>query len=193
MNNEEQSIFKYGFELLEKRYPKETLHEDIKALYLQHFMENLTSAEFLEAVKHSILNSRFMPTAADLVEYVKGGKEAKAIQEWRDILTASSRTDDLSQLTYVSARAQVALRAIGGLRAVAIADNRDRQRMEKSFIMVYCQCSSKDTQSLPQSISNPSQQDTEIPLEPSPMPDSVKAKLQELKGKYAMNGNRKEG
>jgi hypothetical protein len=184
----EKDGFDYGFELLDKRYPKETLHEDIKALYLQHFRENLTDDEFLEAVKYIILHSRFMPTAGDIVEYIHGGKEAKGIQEWQGILTASGKHEKERQesLAYLSDRARVALRALGGINTLRLAISHaqnalvEQQRMEKKFLTVYCQCSTQDRNILAQApVAAPVEVKEEVG-EPAPMPDFFKKQLEKL-------------
>lgn len=177
----DSKIFDNGMKLLELNYDR-TLPQEIKALWLKHLNKHLNSEEFLVAVKHIILHNRFMPTASELVEHIHGSKQAQALLEWRRILEASATIDSI-YLAYISTRAKVALHAIGGIRAVGLADQYQRSRMEKSFITVYCQCSEKDARMLPQkSTSAPSEasQDTE---EYSPMPEHIREKLERLFGK----------
>jgi hypothetical protein len=178
-----EKIFNYGIDLLEQNHNRQ-LPPAIKTIWREYLDENLTDSEFVQSVKHLILHSRFMPTASDLVEYIHGGKESKGIQEWQDIVKVSARTDDASQLPYVTTRARVALQAVGGLTAVALADNRERQRLEKSFLTVYCQCSSKDSKSLPQSAPVPTQETDKAPPEPSPMPEHIKQRIEALKADF---------
>jgi hypothetical protein len=143
-------MFDYGIDLLQQNYDRQ-LTEPIKQIWLSYLDENLTDEEFVEAVKHSILHSRFMPTAGDLVDHIHGGKETKGLQEWASILDAAGRDDAQERLVYLSDRASIALKAIGGVRVVGLADGFERPRLEKKFISIYCQCSSEDRKALAQS------------------------------------------
>jgi hypothetical protein len=96
----------------------------------------------------------FMPSPSKFVEYIQGSKEAKALQEWQLIVQSSGRPDP--DLSYLSDRGQIALKAIAGIRAVAQASSDTRsgmselQRLEKKFVAVYLQCSAQDRRTLSQ-------------------------------------------
>jgi hypothetical protein len=172
-----------GITLLSAHYERKLL-DDVVKIWKEYLSEHLDETEFKEAVRYSILHERFMPTAGDLVNYVHGNKEAKAIQEWRLVLEAAKNCNDLSQLAYLDVRAQVALQAVGGLQAVGLADSYERQRLEKSFITVYCQSGTKDSKSLPQSSPVSTQEADKAPPEPSPMPEHIKQKIEALKSNF---------
>jgi|GEM_PF-2456236 hypothetical protein len=197
-----QKVYEKMFDLLEMNYGK-TLASPIKHIWKDFLDQELSDEEFTEAVRHAILHSRFMPTAGELVDYINGGKESKAIAEWQTILTAAASNHQHSTelLTYSSLRCRVALQSIGGLNAVAIAES-DYQRsiLQKQFITVFCQCSDKDTKVLPQASSQPSHCVAEVssvvargsrnnasttPETASPMPNYVKQKLDALKAKIS--------
>jgi hypothetical protein len=183
----EQKIFDYGIELLDSYFGKK-LNEAVQGIWFEYLDEKLTSEEFLAAVKNSLLRSRFMPTASELVEFIHGSKEAKALQEWQSVLLAASRGDE-SQLAYISQRGRVALHAIGGLKTVGLAEEYRRSQLEKSFITVYCQCADKDAASLPPSVSQPTV--TRTNEDYAPMPGYLKQQMEQLKTKISMNGNGK--
>lgn len=186
-----RKMFDYGMTLLEQNYDRK-LTELIGQLWFRYLDEHLSDDEFLAAVKHAILHNRFMPTASELVEHIHGGKEAKAIQEWQEILKASSRVNAKEQLTYLSDRARIALHAVGGIHAAAVADDYERRRLEKSFVTVYCQCSSKDSRALPPTSSEVATEANREPATPSPMPEYVREQLRGLGAKFAMATASKE-
>lgn len=182
--------FKSGLSLLEQNYDR-TLTDAIEKIWFQYLDEHLTDEEFLTAVKHVIIHSRFMPTPAELVEHIHGSKEAQALQEWQLVLKASARGGAQEQLAYLSDRGRVALQAIGGLHAVGAAEDFQRQRMEKSFVTVFCQCSTKDRKTLAQaSVEAPVEVAKEVD-EPAPMPEHLKVQMEALKAKFAMSNGSK--
>jgi hypothetical protein len=126
----------------------------------------------MASIKNALLHERFMPTAGELVEFISGGKEAKAIQEWQLVLSASrSGAEKATELlAYASMRCRTALQAIGGLRAVGLTESDfQRTNLQKQFTTVYCQCSDKDAKALPQSESIPTQNRQEEKEDSIPM------------------------
>lgn len=180
--NLSEKIFNYGIDLLEQNYDRK-LPSPIKLIWREYLSEYLIDAEFVDAVKYVILHSRFMPTPSELVEHIHGSKEVQAIQEWQLALQISR---DGGTEVYLSERGKIALKAIGGLHQLGLADEYTRQHKEKSFIKVFCQCSVKDTRMLPQSSTSATREDR--PSESSPMPEEVRAKFEALKAKMTMNG-----
>lgn len=178
------AIYSRGMQLLAENYDRK-LPDSISVIWRKHLNENLTDAEFLEAVTHSILHSRFMPTAGELVGFVQSGKEVKALEEWQFILKASRNCQDLSQLAYLSDRAKLALRLIGGLEKVGYAEDYQRNRMEKSFCTIYAQCADKDARSLPPADLVTDDKHPSPPPEHSPMPEHVKAQFEALLNKMS--------
>jgi hypothetical protein len=185
----EKKIFNYGMELLDSYFSKK-LNEAVKGIWFEYLDKELTTEEFLTAVKNALLHSRFMPTAGDLVGFIHGGKEAKALIEWQVILRASASSQDESGVAYISTRARVALQAIGGLRTVGIAEEFRRHQMEKQFITVYCDCSDNDAKSLPQTSSAPQSENRFSETESVPPPAHVHDEIAALKAKFSMNGNK---
>lgn len=179
-----KEIFNYGMELLACHFGKE-LDDRVKGIWFTYLDEELQSEEFLSSVKHSLLHSRFMPTAGELVEFIQGGKQSKALIEWQSVLKASARADE-SMIAYLSTRGKVALQALGGLRVVGAAEVKDRDRMERNFVTVYCQCSDRDAKSLPASSEEVSRQPQEH--EAAPVPEHIKQQMEALKQKVGMNG-----
>lgn len=176
--------FDKGLSLLEQNYERK-LPDAIKAIWFEYLDKHLNNAEFAAAVKHVILHSRFMPTASELVEHVHGTKQAQAVKEWQFVLKAASGRNEV--LTYLSNRARVALQAIGGIHAVAMADEYGRNRLEKSFSTVYCQCSDKDARMLSQHSCSAPQDGAEDTNDLSPMPEHIKAQMEALSRKMGMN------
>lgn len=178
--------FQTGMNLLAMNYNRQ-LPEPILLIWRDYLERELTDEEFIEAVKHTILHSRFMPTAGELVEFVKSGKEARAIQEWQIILQASRRNDSDS-LSELSDRGRVALAAVGGVYQLGMAeDSFVRQRMEKNFITVYCQVSDKDCRNAPTVSPVAPSSPSEEPQGSVPMPEEVRRQMEALKAKLAMS------
>ena len=189
------SVFNWAINLLKENYPREKVKLESKAvlaLWREYFTEELTEKEFAVAVKHVCLNFDFLPAPSKFVEHIHGAKEVRAIQEWQNILGFARDCQNDSQLASLGDRARVALQAIGGLFAVGLADHIACQRLEKSFITVYCQCSAKDSKSLPQASSVTTQEVKHTPVEASPMPEDVRQKLEALKGKFGISAKAKE-
>ncbi|WP_193200882.1 hypothetical protein [Nostoc sp. MG11] len=185
----EQQVFDYGMNLLNCYFNK-VLDDTIKGIWLEYLSSELTGEEFLQAVKNALLHSRFMPTAGELVGFIHGSKESKALMEWQVILKASTNCQDSSGIAYISTRARVALQAVGGLRTVGMAEEFRRNHMEKQFITVYCQCSDKDAKALPQTSSAPVEEPRHEATEAVPPPAHIREQMAVLKTKLSMNGNK---
>jgi hypothetical protein len=186
-------ILNKGLMLLSKHFGRELLPL-VLTMWSEYLSDELSNAEFQSAVKHAILHSRFMPTAGELVDFINGGKESKAIAEWQTVLAAAAADTERAKelLAYASMRCQTALQAIGGLNPVAIAET-DYQRgvLQKQFTTVYCQCPDKDMKVLPQASSQPTRNASKQPQDYSPIPKHVKEQMEALKAK--MSPNKKDG
>lgn len=191
--------FDYGMALLSSHFGKE-LSPGVKVIWQEYLDAELTSSEFMAAVKNSVLHSRFMPTAGELVEFIQGGKEAKAIQEWQIIVSAAkSNTEQSKQLlSYLSMRSTIGLRAIGGISVIANAESeKERSYLQKQFVTVYCQCSDKDIKVLPQvpgtvhevSPKEKTQQQKEEPVS-EPIPEHLKKQMDDLISKMGKRGSK---
>lgn len=183
--------FDYGMALLSSHFGKE-LSPGVKVIWQEYLDAELTSSEFMAAVKNSVLHSRFMPTAGELVEFIQGGKEAKAIQEWQIIISAAkSNTEQSKQLlSYLSMRSTIGLRAIGGISVIANAESeKERSYLQKQFVTVYCQCSDKDIKVLPQVPGTETQQQKEEPVS-EPIPEHLKKQMDDLISKMGKRGSK---
>ncbi|MBD6621029.1 hypothetical protein FNW02_36230 [Komarekiella sp. 'clone 1'] len=185
----EKNIFEYGMNLLDSHFNKK-LDDTVKGIWFEYLSDELMNEEFLTAVKNALLHSRFMPTAGELVGFIHGSKESKALMEWQVILKASTNCQDSSGIAYISTRARVALQAIGGLRTVGMAEEFRRNHMEKQFITVYCQCADKDAKALPQTSSAPTVEPKHEASESVPPPAHIRFEIAALKAKLSMNGKK---
>lgn len=174
--------FESAIAILQEYFGKQIQPVAAILVWRDYLSENLDDEELKQAVKTAIIECKFMPSPKELVEFVNGGKEAKAMQEWQAILRSAATN---TQPSYLSNRGVVALQAVGGLRAIAIAEDSRRNQLERSFVTVYCQCSDKDARSLPQAQPMPPQAKEEV--EASPVPEQLKRQMEELKAKMAMN------
>lgn len=164
-----------GLSWIEDRWGK--LADSTRTIFSRYFNDNLDDEEFLAAAFYVICHYDFMPSPSKFVEYIQGSKEAKALQEWQLIVQSSGRPDP--DLSYLSGRGRIALKAIAGIRAVAQGsiDTRsgmsELQRLEKKFVAVYLRCSAQDRRTLSQvesPVSEPSV-DEEGAKEPSAPPE----------------------
>ena len=183
-----QQSFDDGMSLLMKHFERQ-LDPAVLGIWMDELDEQLTDDEFTEAGRLLILNfeQRYrghFPTAKQLLDVINSPKEVKALQEWQSVILAASRGDE-SQLTYISQRGRVALSAIGGLRAVGVAEEYKRNQLEKSFITVHCQCTDKDAKSLPPATSQHLTNENE--KEFVPMPDEFRQHMEKLKNKFVIN------
>lgn len=184
-------VFDSGMALLTSHFNR-TLSDTVLGIWKEYLDTELDDADFKSAIKHAILHHQFFPTAGQLVEAIKSTKEVRAIQEWQIILQASAKPQD-NGIAYISDRARIALQAIGGLTKVGLAEEWQRQRMEKNFITVYCQLSNKDSKMLPQSSGDAVTSSTTPDQQSAPMPEDIRAQIEALKGKMSMNGKKKKG
>lgn len=179
------SVFRSGIDLLCSHFNRPLL-EPVAAIWKEYLDSELNDAEFGEAIKHAILHHQFFPTAGQLVDAIKSSKEVRALQEWQVVLQASA-TLNPDGIAYISDRARVALQAIGGLQRIGLAENWERGQLEKNFIAVYCQVSSKDSKALPPVSSVAPSSPSEEPQGSVPMPEEVKRQMEALKAKLAMS------
>ncbi len=185
--------FDQGLKLLEMNYERE-LPEPIKNIWFQHLDQHLTDEEFLSAVKHLILNNRFMPTANELVEQAHGTKEVRATEEWQMVIKAAQQWHSMGisergseALAYLSDRAKTALQAVGGIHAIAVADSYRLGHLERSFTRVYCQSRKTDARMLPQEQHKSTQKPQEGTETYAPMPEHIKKQMEALNARWSMS------
>jgi hypothetical protein len=177
----DQKVLTTKLLLIAKHFQKDLLPE-VMSVWAEYLNAELTTDEFEQAVKEVILHSRFFPTAGEFVEKIKGNKEAQAIREWQSVVTAAAGREEA--IAYLSTRGKVALQAVGGLRVIALSEERPREKLEKNFIAVYCQCSDNDARSLPPATSEKAEAKEEFVI--SPPPESLKRRMEELKNKMSI-------
>jgi hypothetical protein len=112
----EESKFNKYIEPITEHYRHE-LSPPILKIYYKHLSENLTDAEFMEALEKTVI--RFpvrmgLPSPQEIVEIILGSREAMALQEWQMIVDAAAQ-DNREALTYLSSRGHIALAAIAAL------------------------------------------------------------------------------
>jgi hypothetical protein len=181
-----QEKFEKAIAVLQTYFSKQIQPESALAIWQEYLSDNLTDDELTQSVKQAIIQCRphpsFMPTPKELVAFVNGGKEAQAIREWQDVLSAASGRKEA--IAYLSARGKVALNAIGGLNAVSLAEERLREKMEKNFTTIYSQCSDKDSHFLPSASASPRKPERQEEF--VPMPEETKAQIKDLARKISM-------
>lgn len=181
-------VFKNKLTIISNHFDRK-LQPEVITVWLKYLNNELTTQEFEEASDQILISSRFFPTAQDFVEKVKGAKEARAAQEWQQILTAAARNDQ-EAIVYLSNRAKVALRVIGGLNEVGYADDNKRGRLEKNFTTVYCQYADKDANTLPPAQPKPKQKEQPTEFEVVPIPPDLKARMDALAQKRGISRKR---
>ncbi len=85
-------VFVRGVQLLSSHFDRFLLPE-VVALWKAYLDQRLTTEQFEVAVKSVLLESRFFPTAKELVEVVRGDAEANALCEWELCVRAAARGD----------------------------------------------------------------------------------------------------
>lgn len=166
-----------GLQLLSKHFGKELLPEVI-TIWSKYLNENLDTGGFLEAVENAILSKNFMPTPFQLVEFVNGTREAKALEEWQLVIYFAAGGGQLEPET-LSARGFHALRAIGGLKAVSVAEQRRLESLERYFVKAYTDCTPRDIKLLPQAphleTEQPRREHVSVPI-----PEHIKKQINDL-------------
>lgn len=141
--------FNEGLDLLESHYSK-SLSEDVIGIWREYLDNELDDKQFITAVKEAILSCEFMPTPKKLVEMATKSLEVKAMEEWSQVVKWSgySREHQQKAMSSFSDRCRMALQIVGGLGVVGFAENYELARLEKKFVLAYCQCS-PDARALP--------------------------------------------
>jgi hypothetical protein len=136
-----QSKFENGITLLQAHFNRKLCPSAI-AIWLEYLNEHLDDETFTLAVKEAILSLDFFPSAKRLVEFATTSNEVQAIADWQVILAAARTSNEQWQqkiLQPLCERAHIALAAIGGLQAVALAEDWQLNKKEKQFHTVYNQ------------------------------------------------------
>ncbi|BAY20096.1 hypothetical protein NIES21_59660 (plasmid) [Anabaenopsis circularis NIES-21] len=134
-----QSKFENGITLLQTHFNRK-LCEAAIAVWSEYLNEHLDDDTFTLAVKEAVLSLDFFPSAKKLVEFATTSKEVQAITDWQTICSAAKTSSEQWQqeiLQPLCERAHIALSAIGGLQAIALAEDWQLNKLEKQFHTVY--------------------------------------------------------
>lgn len=180
-----QSKFENGITLLQTHFNRKLCPEAI-AIWSEYLNEYLDDETFTLAVKQAILSLDFFPNAKRLVEFATADNEAKAIRDWQVIIAAAKTSNEEWRreiLNRLPRCARMALEIIGGVQAVAIAEERLLNKLEKQFHTVYCQ-PSLETNLLPPARSQSNafvvEPENDEPIDLSTKPPSIQRILQNL-------------
>jgi len=109
----DQQTFLTGITLMSNHYDRK-LAPSVLGIWKEYLDAALTTEQFQQAIKIVILESRFFPTAKELVEAIKGEPEVQAFEEWELCVKAASRGEigvNTVQLSPKVARLGIAPRA----------------------------------------------------------------------------------
>lgn len=144
-------VFVKGVQLLSIHFDRFLLPE-VTALWKEYLDQRLSTGQFEAAVKLVLLESRFFPTAKELVEAVRGDAEVNALQEW-DLCVKAAARSDRSAIAKLSAQGQSALHLVGGLYKLGVATEEELNWIKKEFVAVW-KSSRADVPSSPPSITS---------------------------------------
>ncbi len=136
-----QEKFDKGIALLQTHFNQELCPSAI-AIWSEYLNEHLSDEEFTLAVKEAIIGLDFFPSAKKLVEFATATKEVAAIAQWQIVIAAAKTANEQWRqeiLQQLKDQAHTALAAIGGIDAVAWADEWQLNKLNKEFTTVYCQ------------------------------------------------------
>ena len=145
----DELVFVKGVQLLCSHFDRFLLPE-VTALWKEYLDQRLSTGQFETAVKLVLLESRFFPTAKELVEVVRGDAEANALHEWELCVKAAGR-GDRAMLTELSSSGQSALHLVGGLYKLGMATEEQLNWIKKEFMAVW-KTTKTDALSLPPSL-----------------------------------------
>lgn len=128
-------VFSDGLTLLCTHYNRQ-LQPEVIRIWKEYLDSQLTTEQFQQAIRITILESRFFPTAKDLVEGVSGSGEIQALQEWDTCLKASARADN-SMAVNLSEQGKFALQSIGGLYKLGQTLEDELHWTKKEFIAAW--------------------------------------------------------
>lgn len=129
----DQTIFEKTFKTLANHYAYDASLA-ITKIYYDYLSANLEEDEYLQAMELAVLHhpvAMKLPSPVEIVELIRGSKQAKAYQEWQIIIKASY-SNNVDELSALSTRGHIALNAIGGLSAVAYHEG-GLQWLQKDF------------------------------------------------------------
>lgn len=141
-------VFSAGLTLLCTHYNRE-LQPEVLRIWKEYLDAVLTTEQFQQAIKLTLLESRFFPTAKDLVEAVTGGSDTLALSDWELCVKAAARADR-EMLSALSVQGQNALHLVGGLHKLGMATEDQLVWIKKEFVGLW-KSTKADVKALPQS------------------------------------------
>ncbi|MBV8883875.1 MAG: hypothetical protein JO235_07725 [Chroococcidiopsidaceae cyanobacterium CP_BM_RX_35] len=141
----------------------------------QRLSQQLTTAEFLQAVIAVFDNCRFFPTVEEFVSAVKGDSETQALHEW-ELLSKAAARNDRDMVAQLSAPGQSALQLVGGLYKLGLATEEELRWLKKDFVAAWKSTSTTNVRSFSPSLT--------VDLHSTEM-------VQALSPKMALNGSTK--
>lgn len=166
--------FSGGLTLLCNHFDRQ-LQPEVVRIWKEYFDKKLTTSQFEAAVTTLLLESRFFPTAKELVEAAKGSDDVIAQGEWEKCLAAAARGESANALG-LSPQGQFALRSIGGVYQLGLTEESKHDWKRKEFVSAW--------KSYTPSVSQAQQ---EIPLQAGD--SQFTGIMQQLSRKTNMNGN----
>jgi len=131
----EQQVFLSGITLMSNHYDRK-LAPSVLGIWKEYLDAALTTEQFQQAIKTVILESRFFPTAKELVEAIKGDPEVQAFEEWELCVKAASR-GEYSVADTLTPQGKFALRAVGGVSELGRINQDDLRWAKKEFISAW--------------------------------------------------------
>ncbi len=134
----EQQVFLAGITLMSNHYDRK-LAPSVLGIWKEYLDAALTTEQFQQAIKTVILESRFFPTAKELVEAIKGDPEVQAFEEWELCVKASAR-GEIGVIDSLTPQGKFALRAVGGVSELGRINQDSLRWAKKEFIIAWKGC-----------------------------------------------------
>ena len=131
----DQQVFLRGITLMSNHYDRK-LAPEVLGIWKEYLDKVLTTEQFQQAVKMTILSSRFFPTAKELVEAIKGDEGVQAQQEWEVCIKAAVR-EEYSIADSLTPQGKFALRAVGGVSELGRTNSDELRWAKKEFISAW--------------------------------------------------------
>ncbi len=146
-----QQVFLAGITLLSNHYNRKLMPE-VVGIWKEYLDAALTTEQFQQAIKMTLLESRFFPTAKELVEAIIGCSDTNSLKDWELCLKAAARSDR-TLLQDLSPQGQSALHLVGGLYKLGMATEEQLVWIKKEFVGIW-KSTPSDVKALPQATSS---------------------------------------
>lgn len=129
----DKKIFLREMAVLAELYARPALSEVLVSRYYEYLASRLSTAEFEAAARTIFETEQFWPPPVRFIHAAKGDPRQLAQQEW-DLLLEEARHGRLAELTDAG---KVALKTLGGYRAVAYANESSLPALRRAFLDTY--------------------------------------------------------